>query len=118
MLENTIGQHYPSGQVEVTVLERDRPLSGARVEVQVWLGDGMGGQAAGATKFVAPMLFSVFAGRTDTKGLMRFTLGTARNNPTESAPTFLALPIGPGWRCTPTPCTAARSGRTAIAPKI
>lgn len=41
--------------------------------------------------------------------------GTARNNPTESASTFLANPIGPGWQCAPTPCTAARSGRTAIA---
>ena len=81
MLENTIGLHYPSGQVEVTVLERDRPLSGARVEVQVWLGDGMGGQAAGATKFVAPMLFSVLAGRTDTNGLVRFTLGHSAKQP-------------------------------------
>ena len=116
MLENTIGLHYPSGEVEVTVLERDRPMSGARVEVLVWLGNGTGGQAAGATKFVDPMLFSALAGRTDTNGLVRFTLGAACNNPTESAPTFLAIPIGPGWRCTPTPCTAARSGRTAIAP--
>jgi len=81
MLENTIGQHYPSGEVEVTVLERDRPLSGARVEVQVWLGNGMGGQAAGATKFVDPMLFSVLAGRTDTNGLVRFTLGHSAQQP-------------------------------------
>ena len=81
MLENTIGQHYPSGQVEVTVLERDRPLSGARVEVQVWLGNGMGGQAAGATKFVDPKLFSVLAGRTDTNGLVRFTLGHSAKQP-------------------------------------
>ena len=81
MLENTIGQHYPSGQVEVTVLERDRPLSGARVEVLVWLGNGTGGQAAGATKFVDPMLFSVLAGRTDTNGLVRFTLGHSAQQP-------------------------------------
>ena len=118
MLENTIGLHYPSGEVEVTVLERDRPMSGARVEVLVWLGNGTGGQAAGATKFVDPMLFSVLAGRTDTNGLVRFTLGAACNNPTESAPTFLAIPIGPGWRCTPTPCTAAPCRRSAFAPRI
>lgn len=81
MLENTIGQHYPSGEVEVTVMERDRPLSGARVEVQVWLGDGMGGQPAGAIKFMEPMLFSVLAGRTDTHGLVRFTLGHSAQQP-------------------------------------
>ena len=81
ILENTIGQHYPSGEVEVTVLERGRPLSGARVEVQVWLGNGMGGKAAGATKFVEPMLFSVLAGRTDTNGLVRFTLGHSAQQP-------------------------------------
>lgn len=81
MLENTIGQHYPSGELEVTVLERDRPLAGARVEVQVWLGDGMGGRAAGATKFVDPKLFSVLAGRTDTNGLVRFTLGHSAQQP-------------------------------------
>jgi len=81
MLQNTIGQHYPSGEVEVTVLERDRPLPGVRVEVQVWLGDGMGGQAAGAIKFMEPMLFSVLAGRTDTHGLVRFTLGHSAQQP-------------------------------------
>jgi len=80
-LENTIGAHYPSGQVEVTVLEREQPLPGARVEVQVWLGNGMGGKAAGAYKFVDAKLFSVLAGRTDTNGLVRFTLGRSAKQP-------------------------------------
>jgi hypothetical protein len=41
----------------------------------------MGGKAAGATKFVEPMLFSVLAGRTDTNGLVRFTLGHSAQQP-------------------------------------
>jgi hypothetical protein len=45
------------------------------------LGKGMGGKAAGATKFVDPMLFSVLAGRTDTNGLVRFTLGHSAQQP-------------------------------------
>ena len=81
LLENTIGQHYPSGQVEVRVLDRDQPLPRARVEVQVWLGNGMGGHAADAHKFHAPQLFSVLAGRTDTNGLVRFTLGRSAQQP-------------------------------------
>lgn len=80
-LENTIGSHYPSGQVEVTVLDHDQPRPGARVEVQVWLGDGMGGHAAHAYKFLDPQLFSVLAGRTDTNGLVRFTLGRSAQQP-------------------------------------
>lgn len=80
-LENTIGTHYPSGQVEVEVLEREQPLPGARVEVQVWLGNGMGGKAAEAYKFVDAQLFPVLAGRTDTNGLVRFTLGRSARQP-------------------------------------
>lgn len=80
-LENTIGTHYPSGQVEVTVLEREQPLPGARVEVQVWLGNGMGGKAADAYKFLDAKLFSVLAGRTDTNGVVRFTLGRSAKQP-------------------------------------
>ena len=41
----------------------------------------MGGQAAGAIKFMEPMLFSVLAGRTDTHGLVRFTLGHSAQQP-------------------------------------
>lgn len=80
-LENTIGAHYPSGQVEVTVMEHEQPLPGARVEVQVWLGNGMGGKAIGAHKFLDAKLFSVLAGRTDANGLVRFTLGRSSKQP-------------------------------------
>jgi hypothetical protein len=81
LMENTISLHYPSGEVEVVVLEGDQPLTSFRVEVQVWLGNGMGGRAPQAHKFLDAKLFSVLAGLTDTKGVVRFTLGLSAQQP-------------------------------------
>jgi hypothetical protein len=80
-LENTIIAYYPTGQVEVTVLEKERALAGVRVVVQVWLGHGMGGKASNAYKFLDATLFSVLAGHTDTNGRVLFSLGRSAQQP-------------------------------------
>ena len=87
-----------------------------RVQTGAFEGDGMGGQAAGPSSLWTPCYFLCWpVARTPMAGCVS-PWATARNNPTESASTPLAIPTGPGWRCAPTPCTAARSRRTPIAP--
>jgi dienelactone hydrolase len=63
---NTIGLFYPSGQVAVRVLDRDRPVAGQRVVAQAWLSN---------------QVFSVLAARTDEHGEARLTLGRTARHP-------------------------------------
>lgn len=95
LLENTIAKHYPSGVVEIEVRDGDAIVPHQRIVVEVWLGDGMGGKAANATRFHTPEVFSVFAAHTGSNGMVSISLGRSAQQPYRVR---LDKPGMPDWR--------------------
>jgi len=56
-------------------------MPGQRVSVQVWLGNGMGGNAVNAAKFWDSKVFTVASAITDSSREARFVLGQSAEQP-------------------------------------